>query len=82
MVIIMEGSKEIDVRIIDCLKKFDPILASDGGGVEFLKFENGIVYVAFKGACMHCAHQSMTLDNGIKELLINEIEEVVDVVSV
>ncbi len=69
-------------KIEESLKKFRPILENDGGNIEVKKFEDGIVYVSFKGACASCPMQSATLNNGIKEMLVNEIEEVTDVVSI
>ncbi|MFV0275345.1 MAG: NifU family protein [Bacilli bacterium] len=77
-------NKEITMeqKIEEALDKFRPFLQNDGGNIKFEKFEDGITYVSFKGACTHCPMQSATLNTGIKELLVNEIEGIIDVVSI
>ncbi len=75
-------NKNIEQKIEQALDKFRPFLQNDGGNIKFEKFEDGIVYVSFKGACVGCPMQSATLNNGIKELLINEVEGVTDVISI
>lgn len=67
---------EIEKKIIEVLNKIRPFLNSDGGDVEFVKFENGIVYVKLQGACGHCPMATVTLKNMIEDTLIMEIEEV------
>ena len=67
---------EIEKKIIEVLNKIRPFLNSDGGDVEFVKFENGIVYVKLQGACGHCPMATVTLKNMIEDTLIMEVEEV------
>ena len=52
---------------------------NDGGDIELVKFEDGIAYIKFMGACADCGLQNVTLNDGIKEFLVNEIDEVIDV---
>ncbi|MBR4617759.1 MAG: NifU family protein [Bacilli bacterium] len=52
---------------------------SEGGGIEFVKYEDNIVYVKFSGACIDCGMIDVTLKDGIEELLINEIPEIKEV---
>lgn len=74
----METEKKIN-EVIDRLR---PFLVNDGGNVEFVKFEEGIVYLKFMGACNHCPMMEVTLKDGFEEALINEIPEVVEVRSI
>ena len=47
--------------------------------LEFIKYEDGIVYVKLFGACQDCPMLDVTLKDGIEELIINEIPEVKEV---
>ena len=69
-------------QVIDVINRIRPYLNSDGGDVEFVKFDNGIVYVKFIGACAGCAMQDATLKDGLEALLLEEVPGVVEVVNV
>jgi Fe-S cluster biogenesis protein NfuA len=73
---------EIENKIKDVIKTIRPFLISDGGDVEFVRFENGIVYVKLLGACNHCIAAGDTLENMIQESIVFEIPEVIKVVNV
>ena len=62
-------------QIIEVIEKIKPILQNDGGDIEFVKFENGIVYITISGVCMHCYKLDQTLE-GIEMALMSEISEV------
>lgn len=74
--------KETEERIKDIINKLKPFLISDGGNIEYIKFENGIVYVRLMGACSHCHMMDITLKEGIEQTIINEIPEVKEVRNV
>lgn len=79
----MSGDKmEIENKINEILDKLRPFLINDGGNIEFIKFEDGIVYVKMTGACAGCSLIDVTLKDGIEEALINEIPEVLAVVNI
>ncbi len=63
------------------LDKIRPSLQADGGDVELVDVDNGIVKVRLKGACSGCPMSQMTLKNGIEQLLKKEIPEVKSVIS-
>ena len=69
--------------IIDHIKfvidKIRPFLISDGGDVEFIKYENGIVYVKLIGACANCAYGDSEIKDTIESILTSEIPEVLEV---
>lgn len=69
----------MEEKINDVLNKLRPFLINDGGNIEFIKYEDGICYLKFSGACALCALNNVTLNEGIKEALINEIPEIIDV---
>ena len=52
---------------------------NDGGNLEFVKYEDNIVYVRMMGACKDCDMMDITLKEGIEEIIINEIPEVKEV---
>ena len=69
-------------KIENVLDKLRPYLMSDGGDIEFVKYEDNIVYVKLLGACAECEMMDITLKDGIEELIINEIPEVKEVKNV
>lgn len=69
-------------KILEVIEKIRPFLMSDGGNLEFVKFEDGIVYIKLLGACSHCSMIDVTLKEGIESMLINEVPEVLGVVRV
>lgn len=73
---------DIEKRIIEEIDKLRPFLQNDGGNIEFVKFENGNVYVKLTGACAGCSLIDITLKEGIEDILVNEIPEVKQVIKV
>ena len=71
--------KEIIEKIMIELDKIQPFLMSEGGMVEFVNYENGILYVRFGGACSDCTLIDVTLKDGIEQIICNEIPEVKEV---
>ena len=63
-------------KIQAVIDKIRPMLQADGGDVELVGMEDGIVKVRLKGACAGCPMSQMTLKNGIERLLKQEIPEV------
>ncbi len=70
---------DIETRIKAVIDKIRPFLISDGGNLEFVKYENNIVYIELLGACQDCTMLDVTLKEGIEEILINEIPEIKEV---
>ncbi len=75
----MENVEDKIKSIIDELK---PFLISDGGALEYIKFEDGVVYVKLGGACVDCAFLDVTLKDGIEQMIMNEVPEVKEVRNV
>lgn len=73
-----ENSKIIE-DIKKVLDKVRPYLNSEGGDLEFLGFKDGVVYVRMLGACVDCGAIDFTLKEGIEQLLLEYVPEVVEV---
>ena len=63
------------------LNKIRPMLQADGGNVELVEVEDGVVTVRLQGACAGCPMSQMTLKNGIEKMLKQEIPAVKSVKS-
>jgi Fe-S cluster biogenesis protein NfuA len=72
------NSKEraMEERIKKVLEMVRPALQADGGDVEFIDFNDGIVTVRLQGACGSCPMSTMTLKHGIEARMREEIPEV------
>ena len=68
-----------EAKIKEIIDKLRPFLINDGGNLEFVKYEDNIVYVRLSGACKDCSMIDITLKDGIEELIINEVPEVKEV---
>jgi Fe-S cluster biogenesis protein NfuA len=64
------------------LNNIRPALQGDGGDVELVEVDQGVVKVRLKGACNGCPMASMTLKNGIEKALKESIPEVKEVLAV
>ena len=73
---------DIETKIINEIEKLKPFLQSDGGNIDYVKYEDGKVYVKLTGACAGCSLIDVTLKEGIEEILVNEIPEVKEVIKV
>lgn len=71
--------EEIEKRIISVIEKIRPFLISDGGNIEYIKFENGIVYVKMMGHCSDCPMLDVTLKESIELAITSEVPEVIEV---
>ncbi len=80
--VIRMTDNDIELKIRALIDKLRPFLINDGGNLEFVKYENNIVYVRLTGACKDCAMIDITLKDGIEEFIVNEIPEVKEVVNV
>jgi Fe-S cluster biogenesis protein NfuA len=69
-------------KVETALDQIRPALQADGGDVELVGVEEGVVKVRLKGACAGCPFSEMTLKQGIERLLKEQIPEVKEVVAV
>lgn len=66
-------------KIENVLDRLRPYLMNDGGNIEYVDYKDGVCYLKFLGHCANCSLMMVTLNDGIKEALINEIPEIIDV---
>ncbi|NGM84778.1 NifU family protein [Paenibacillus sp. 7124] len=69
-------------EVLEVLDKLRPFLQRDGGDVELIDVEDGIVKLKLMGACGSCPSSTITLKAGIERALVEEVEGVEEVVQV
>ena len=75
--------EEIEQKIIKILDtKIRPAVAKDGGDIKFKEFKDGIVKVQLQGSCSGCPSSTMTLKQGVQNLLCHYLPEVKEVVAI
>ena len=72
-----ENLKDIEKKIVQILdEKIRPAVAKDGGDIKFKEFKDGIVKVQLQGSCSGCPSSTMTLKQGVQNLLRHYLPEV------
>ena len=74
--------KDTKTKILEIIDKLRPFLINDGGNIEFIKYEDNVVYIKMMGACANCQMLDLTLRDGIAAAIMNEIPEVKDVINI
>ena len=78
-----EEHNEIEKKIISILEtKIRPAVAKDGGDIKFKEFKDGVVKVELQGSCSGCPSSTMTLKQGVQNLLCHYLPEVKEVVAI
>ena len=78
-----ENLDEIEKKIVQLLEeKIRPAVAKDGGDIKFKEFKNGVVKVQLQGSCSGCPSSTMTLKQGVQNLLCHYLPEVKQVIAV
>ena len=79
----MSDLSEIEEKIVKILEqKIRPAVAKDGGDIKFKEFKNGIVKVELQGSCSGCPSSTMTLKQGVQNLLCHYLPGVKEVVAI
>tara|TARA_Y100001936_G_C15912603_1_gene579424 strand:+ start:45 stop:584 length:540 start_codon:yes stop_codon:yes gene_type:complete len=74
---------EIEKKIVKILEqKIRPAVARDGGDIKFKEFKDGVVKVQLQGSCSGCPSSTMTLKQGVQNLLCHYLPEVKEVVAI
>lgn len=73
--------EEQEKKIKEVIDKLRPFLINDGGNIEFVKYENNVVYVHLGGACANCSIMDITLKDGIEAAIQEEVPEVLEVIN-
>ncbi len=72
----------MEEQVKEILEKIRPNLQADGGDVEFVSMEEGVVKVRLKGACGGCPMATLTLKNGIERIIKQHVDGISSVVAV
>ena len=75
------NNKDIEL-INEVINDIKPFLNSDGGDIEFIKYEDDYVYVKLFGACSHCGYQDYTLNDNVYELIKEKVPNCKGVLNV
>ena len=75
-------AKTLENRVQEALDELRPNLQADGGDIEFVAVEDGVVKVKLKGACVGCPMSSMTVQWGVQNFLKKKVPEVKKVETV
>ena len=70
----------MEEKIIEVIENIRPYLNMDGGDIEFVKYKDNYVYIKLSGACQNCIMQGETVNNGIEEMIKQEVPEVKGVI--
>lgn len=76
------NTDKIENKIKEILEKIKPFLNNDGGDVEFVKYEDGIVYIKLLGSCVDCPMADNTIKEMIEYTITFEIPEAKEVRNV
>tara|TARA_B100002052_G_scaffold119105_1_gene109605 strand:+ start:632 stop:1174 length:543 start_codon:yes stop_codon:yes gene_type:complete len=78
-----EDFDEIERKIIKILEtKIRPAVARDGGDIKFKEYKDGKVKVEMQGSCSGCPSSTLTLKQGVENLLKHYIPEVTEVIPI
>lgn len=79
---ISDSDSNVEARIKGALEKYvTPAVEMDGGAISFLSFENGILTLSMQGSCSGCPSSTVTLKDGIENLMKKMVPEVTEVVA-
>ena len=74
---------EIEQKIVKILdEKIRPAVAKDGGDIKFKEFKDGVVKVQLQGSCSGCPSSTLTLKQGVQNLLCHYLPEVKEVIAI
>ncbi len=72
----------MEEKVQEALEVIRPYLQADGGDIELIGIEDGVVSVKLTGVCGGCPHARMTLKNGVERVVKERVPEVKEVVAV
>ena len=80
--VIEKMKKDQEKKIINIIESIKPYIINDGGDIEFIKYEEGIVYIKMLGACANCSILDITLKDGIESTIKEEVPDVKAVINI
>ena len=67
---------KMEEKVREAIEKIRPLLQRDGGDIELVSVEDGVVKVSLRGACAGCPMSQMTLKNVVEQAIKQEVPEV------
>lgn len=71
-----------ETKILEILNQLRPYLNSEGGDLEFIRYQDDYVYIKLYGACANCGFKDYTIQDNIYEALKEEIPDLKGVINV
>jgi Fe-S cluster biogenesis protein NfuA len=75
-------SKTVEEKVQEALAEIKPQIQADGGDIDLVAVENGIVKVRLRGACVGCPMSALTLKQGVERVIKAKVPEVKSVEAV
>ena len=72
----------MEEKILEMIENIRPYLNMDGGDIEYIKYEDGYVYIKLTGACTDCLLQDNTINDGMLAMFQEEIPEIKGIINV
>ena len=72
----------MEEKIKELIENIRPYLNMDGGDIEYIKYEDNIVYIKLIGACSNCLMQDNTINDGLLQMFQEEIEEIKGIINI
>lgn len=72
----MRSNQEIETEIIDLIESLRIYINQDGGDLEYLGYKDGVVSIRILGACVGCEFIDITYNDGLEEILKDNIPEI------
>ena len=69
----------MEKQVKEIIEKIRPYIQRDGGDIQYVRFEDGIVYVQMLGACVGCGAIDSTLKDGVEAILLEEVPGIIGV---
>jgi Fe-S cluster biogenesis protein NfuA len=75
-------SETVETRVKAALAEIKPQIQADGGDIDLVAIENGIVKVKLRGACVGCPMSALTLKQGVERVIKQRVPEIKSVEAV
>ena len=75
-------SESVETRVKAALAEIKPQIQADGGDIDLVDIENGIVKVRLRGSCVGCPMSALTLKAGVERIIKSKVPEVKSVEAV
>jgi len=79
---VQERNNEVNATIERVIEQIRPAIQADGGDVQFVDYEDGVVKLRLLGACVGCPMSTLTLQAGIERMIRREVPDIKGVMAV